>query len=952
MQTEHALWQIFRVKSGMAEREQAKETLAAQLDEAVSVEKEAENVLLEHKKSVAKSSRLLATAEKDQAVREKDCASIAPKVAALQEKAKNARKKLAELEVSEQRLTKDISSQERRMTELRADAEALEREEARLQAQLASAGTGIQLNAEMISEYTRIRGNVAGRTAAETARMSNLEREGAGKRHRLEAIAGQLASLNGELRTADTFILEYEERATLLRNAVSACKAELSAIDEERNSVSRLADESQDRIDKTIAEIDAVNNKLKEAGDDRVRSKRELALSEAATTMKQIFTGVHGKLSDLCRPIQKRFSMAVAVAAGKHMDAIVVDTKQVAADCIRYLKDQRIGTCVFLPLDNISSKPIPERLRGLGDSIRVAIDLVECEDAFKSAVAYALGDAIVCDTLEQAQRLAFRSHDRVKVVTLTGHVISKAGTMTGGTAGRDGLRDKWEDRDVDEWKQQKASLEDTLGKLRRMAPSRQTVLDLETRRRTVEARMQFSTADLSVCEEKNVQLRQQRELKTASKSSLSAELAATESALAGIVKSLNEAKIAIRAVEAEEFRDFSMRVGVENICEYEENVLKAHQDILSRRTAVAEQQAALRAQLEYELKRDFRTAKEKVEGQIRSLREELISIESKLSIVLSQDAEKKEEITRYAEQLNKLKKERTADLDNTKEQQKKLAAATLAKEGVSRRIAIEEIEVERMRTQLHELLQKTLVDEISLPTKNIDRVSSGSRRGSNATEVDMDLQWSGSSSQRRRSLGSRRSGASDEDAHRSSSNGSSRDESAHFSQPDNPIVTRDADEVSLVDLSSLYTGPNKSAISNKQHLNDLLGSLTRKMTELATELSTMQPNMHAAERYDGVESKLQECSDSLEEVREAAQQISVKFEEVKKIRYRLFMRCYKHVSDALSIIYTDLTKSSKHPVGGKAFLTLEKTDEPYLGGVRYNAMPPMKRYRQETTLSL
>ena len=32
-------------------------------------------------------------------------------------------------------------------------------------------------------------------------------------------------------------------------------------------------------------------------------------------------------------------------------------------------------------------------------------------------------------------------------------------------------------------------------------------------------------------------------------------------------------------------------------------------------------------------------------------------------------------------------------------------------------------------------------------------------------------------------------------------------------------------------------------------------------------------------------------------------------------------------------------------VGGNAYLTLENTDEPYLGGIRFTAMPPMKRFR-------
>ena len=73
------------------------------------------------------------------------------------------------------------------------------------------------------------------------------------------------------------------------------------------------------------------------------RGKQEERMGEAIETMQRIYKGVYGKLADLCRPIQKKYALAVTVAAGKHMDAIVVESKQVAADCIRYLKDQRIG---------------------------------------------------------------------------------------------------------------------------------------------------------------------------------------------------------------------------------------------------------------------------------------------------------------------------------------------------------------------------------------------------------------------------------------------------------------------------------------------------------------------------------------------------------------------------------------------------------------------------------
>jgi len=75
------------------------------------------------------------------------------------------------------------------------------------------------------------------------------------------------------------------------------------------------------------------------------------------------------------------------------------------------LKDQRIATCLFLPLDNLTVKPIAERLRSFGSRYRPCFDLLECDDIYKSAVSYAVGATLICDTLEDAQDLCFTKGD-------------------------------------------------------------------------------------------------------------------------------------------------------------------------------------------------------------------------------------------------------------------------------------------------------------------------------------------------------------------------------------------------------------------------------------------------------------------------------------------------------------------------------------------------------------
>jgi len=50
-------------------------------------------------------------------------------------------------------------------------------------------------------------------------------------------------------------------------------------------------------------------------------------------------------------------------------------------------------------------------------------------------------------------------------------------------------------------------------------------------------------------------------------------------------------------------------------------------------------------------------------------------------------------------------------------------------------------------------------------------------------------------------------------------------------------------------------------------------------------------------------------------------------------------------------VYKDLTKGKAAPQGGVAYLSLEDSEEPYNSGIKYTAMPPMKRFRDMEQLS-
>jgi structural maintenance of chromosome 1 len=117
-----------------------------------------------------------------------------------------------------------------------------------------------------------------------------------------------------------------------------------------------------------------------------------------------------------------------------------------------------------------------------------------------------------------------------------------------------------------------------------------------------------------------------------------------------------------------------------------------------------------------------------------------------------------------------------------------------------------------------------------------------------------------------------------------------------------------------------------------------------------TNLQQLAPNLKAINRFDDVERRLLSTIEDFESARDNAMQAVQAFNEVRQERFECFMQAYRHVEANIDDIYKSLTSSSSHP-GGTAYLTLENPEEPYLHGIKYNAMPPRKRFSDMDQLS-
>ncbi len=159
-----------------------------------------------------------------------------------------------------------------------------------------------------------------------------------------------------------------------------------------------------------------------------------LAATEAISKLvanKARFRGVHDLVSSL-GSVSSKYAQALEVAAGPRLRSLVVETDAVAASCIKYLKQNRLGIVTFLPLNKIKGAAPDAKAAGLKKEdgvLGLALDLIKYDAKYKNVFSYVFGNTLVVDTIATARRIGIGT---ARMVTLDGDMCELSGAITGG----------------------------------------------------------------------------------------------------------------------------------------------------------------------------------------------------------------------------------------------------------------------------------------------------------------------------------------------------------------------------------------------------------------------------------------------------------------------------------------------------------------------------------------
>uniref|UniRef100_A0AAR2KB15 Structural maintenance of chromosomes protein n=1 Tax=Pygocentrus nattereri TaxID=42514 RepID=A0AAR2KB15_PYGNA len=619
----------------------------------------------------------------------------------------------------------------------------------------------------------------------------------------------------------------------------------------------------QDRLD--LEERKKVMEQLGDARIDRQENSRQQRKAEIMESIKRLYPGsVYGRLIDLCQPTQKKYQIAVTKVLGKNMDAIIVDSEKTGRDCIQYIKEQRGEPETFLPLDYLEVKPTDEKLRELRGA-KLVIDVIRYEPPqIKKALQYACGNALVCENVEDARRIAFGGPYRHKTVALDGTLFQKSGVISGGASDLKAKARRWDEKAVDKLKDRKEKLTDELKEQMKAKRKEAELRQVQSQAHGLQMRLKYSQSDLEQTKTRHLSLNMQE------KSKLESELANFGPRINDIKRiiqsrerDMKELKDRMNLVEDEVFLEFCKEIGVRNIREFEEEKVKRQNEIAKKRLEFETQKTRLAIQLDYE-KNQLKEDQEKVVMWEQTVKKD----ENEIERLKKEEQRHMKIIDETMAQLQDLKnqhltkKSEVNDKNHEMEEiRKKLGSANKELTQLQKEVTAIETKSEQKRSDRHNLLQACKMQDIKLPLRS-------------GTMDDI----------------------SQEEVHQKTSSS---------------VLAKEA--LIEIDYSSL-SDDLKDSLSEEE-IKGEMNTLQQRLNEQQSILQRISaPNMKAMEKLESVRDKFQETSDGLPTAPGKCAHWCQAFEQIKKERFDRFNACFESVATNIDEIYKALSRNSSAQV--------------------------------------
>ncbi len=287
---------------------------------------------------------------------------------------------------------------------------------------------------------------------------------------RASIVSKKLKEIESAMETLKQKIEEKQKEAEETRKEFEEAEKEYEESEEEMKKLEESILEKSKKI-AIIREIEKLKSEIEQKKQKILYNQREIQrIDEMISNLKSVFetgdrsveailrlgwSGIYGSIAQLIE-VPPEYGTAVEVAAGNHLNDVVVKNEDVAFEAINYLKKNKLGRVTFLPLNRIKSKELPKKPDEEG-VIDFVVNLIDFDEKYYPAISFVFGDTLLVENLDVVKKVGF---GKFRYVTLEGDLVERSSAIIGGF-----YRKKGETVDVKKYYDMKKALEEEIKSL-------------------------------------------------------------------------------------------------------------------------------------------------------------------------------------------------------------------------------------------------------------------------------------------------------------------------------------------------------------------------------------------------------------------------------------------------------------------------------------------------------
>jgi len=359
------------------------------------------------------------------------------------------------------------------LTALAAETGLRETELKRAEERILEARSGESERSGAIRDVNRRREEIlsqASRVRNERATLTSVLRSGEIVEERivarLTAIEGERKELLDTRAALGTEHAEKLDRETEVRTRLGAAETEVGSLEERLADLSEQAAAADRNLSGWRSRLEVLTT-LKARREGMHQSVKRVL--EEAEREDSTLPGVLGVVADLVT-VEGPDAAAVGLAIGACAQGIVTETLADALAAIEFLKREKLGRALFLPLSELRSAG---PTFGESREVRPATRGAKASFGHDHLLNALLSDSVIVEDLDVARRIAGNGGRSLRIITGGGEVFGRIGNISGGAGQAAGAALLSRNAEIEELsagvsseEEKRAALEEALTRLR------------------------------------------------------------------------------------------------------------------------------------------------------------------------------------------------------------------------------------------------------------------------------------------------------------------------------------------------------------------------------------------------------------------------------------------------------------------------------------------------------